>query len=111
LVIITGPSRNPDSSTQVVPGHFAVAVQRPPAGKPLDCSSSPCRAEEPRDGRFEPALADLQFSFAGNERGMPDGHAGTSVIAFSGPGVRQKERRDRARVAWQAAPLGPRPMR
>jgi len=74
-VIITGPSRKPDSSTQVVPVISPLPLSdHQPAKTGLLIESF--RAEARRSHPFERSLANLQFSFTGNERGVPDGDAG-----------------------------------
>ena len=58
LVISTGPSRKPDSSTQVGAGHLAVAVEREPAGEDgWSCESLAARQDR-GDAGADRALAD-----------------------------------------------------
>src|SRR6476660_483355 len=57
-------------------GHFAVAVQRPPAGKYGTAHGILSARKNRGDPGAHGALADLQFSFARNQRSMADDDAG-----------------------------------
>ena len=76
LVIITGPSRKPDSSTQVVPVISPLPFsENQPAKTGLLMDSLPRGRTAVTPVRTGPC-ADLQFSFTGDERGVADGDAG-----------------------------------
>jgi hypothetical protein len=57
-------------------GHFAVAVERPPAGKNGIAHGILPTRENGGDAGAHGAFADLKLAFAGNKRGVPDGNSG-----------------------------------
>src|SRR5712675_1222072 len=57
-------------------GHFAIAVERPPAGKNRITHGILAARENRGDPGANGAFADLEFSLASNERGVADGDAG-----------------------------------
>ena len=68
-------------------GHFAVAIVSEPAGENRIAHGF-CAARKDRgDAGAHRAFADLQFAFAGDERGVADGYAG-----YVGDGVERAGR-------------------
>src|ERR1700757_4101998 len=107
LVIITGPIRNPDSSTQVVPVISPLPFNdHQPANTPASLESLPrgkTAVTPVRTGPFPTTnLPSPEISVI-----WPTVTPGTSVIAFNGPGVPSKgPPRSRARglavfFSWQ----------
>src|SRR5437773_11822002 len=72
LVIITGPARNPDSSSHVVPviSPLPLSVNQPPK------TGSPFVAPRGKiaDPRADGALAHHELPLPSDDRAMPDGH-------------------------------------
>jgi hypothetical protein len=57
-------------------GHFAVAIERPPAGKNRTAHGILAARENGSHAGSHGAFANLELAFAGNERGVADGDAG-----------------------------------
>ena len=71
LVIMTGPSRNPDSSTQVVPVISPLPLRVNHAGEDGVVAGFAARMNR-GDAGANRAFADFQFAFAGDQRGVAD---------------------------------------
>ncbi len=75
LVIITGPSRNPDSSTQAVPVISPLPFCENQAANTWSEAESFPRGQHRRHAGAYGTLAHLQFTRAGYQRGMAHGDA------------------------------------
>ena len=71
-------------------GHFTVAVQRPPAGEDRIAHRIFSARKHGGHSRANRPLANLQLSFAGNERSVPDGYAGNIGDGVERPGCAVK---------------------
>ena len=91
LVIITGPSRKPDSSTQVVPVISPLPLSGEPAGENGDRSWILAARKDGGDAGADGTFADLTVCRSPEMSVVwPTSTPATSVMALSGPGVPSK---------------------
>src|SRR5260370_30698964 len=67
-------------------GHFAIAVQRPPAGEDRIVPRIFSARKDRGHSRSDRPLPNLQFSLAGDERGMSEADAGNVADGVEGAG-------------------------
>ena len=82
LVIMTGPLRKPESSTQVVPVISPLPLSVNHAAKTASLLAFPARMNG-GDAGANRAFADFEFAFAGDQRGVADldsFHVGDGIV-------------------------------